>query len=204
MKLPFKAIIFDLGGVILNIDYNKTIDAFKSIGILNFDTLYTQAQQNNVFDDIETGKITPQEFRDYIKSKSTHALSDSDIDQAWNAMLLDLPVKRIELLKNIANQCPIYLFSNTNKIHLDAFRLIIEKQHGDSMLLENLFIQTYYSHDLKMRKPNTEGFEHIIRENNLRPETTLFIDDSIQHIEGAKKVGLQTIWLNQQDITEIF
>lgn len=204
MKLPFKAIIFDLGGVILNIDYNKTIEAFKKLGVLNFDELYTQAQQNNVFDDIETGKITPQAFRDYIKTNSEQTLTNQQIDTAWNAMLLDLPAERIALLRELGKQYPIYLYSNTNKIHLDAFRLIIENQHGNANLLEELFITTYYSHELHMRKPNANGFEHIIEENNLIAEDTLFIDDSIQHIEGAKNVGLQTIWLNQKDITEIF
>jgi putative hydrolase of the HAD superfamily len=204
MKLQFNAIIFDLGGVILNIDYNKTIEAFKNLGILDFNTIYTQAQQNNIFDDIETGNISPQDFRDYIKSKSEIELTNQDIDNAWNSMLSDLPARRIKLLKDLGQKYPIYLYSNTNKIHLDAFRKIIGNQYGNSNLLETLFIKTYYSHELQMRKPNANGFKFILKENNLNAQSTLFIDDSKQHIDGANKIGLQTLWLNEKDITEIF
>ena len=144
MNLQFKAIIFDLGGVILNIDYNKTIKAFKNIGILNFDLLYSQALQNNIFDSIETGKITPKDFREYLKSKSTKAITDQQIDQAWNAMLLDLPLERIKLIRRLRDKYPIYLFSNTNKIQLDAFRQIIKNEHGKSNLLEDLYTKTYF------------------------------------------------------------
>ena len=204
MNSSFKAIIFDLGGVILNIDYEKTISAFKTLGIPNFNDLYTQAQQNHVFDNIETGKITPAEFRTYIKEESHVNLNDDDIDMAWNAMLLDLPLKRIELLKEIAKDYPIYLYSNTNEIHLNSFRKSIGEKYGDEKLLESLFIKTYYSHEINMRKPNADGFLKIVRENNLDIESTLFIDDSEQHIIGANKVGLQTVWLHDKDITEIF
>jgi len=204
MNMKFKAIIFDLGGVILNIDYQKTISAFKKIGILNFAELYTQAQQNNVFDDFETGKITAPQFRQYIKQESKVNLTDLDIDTAWNAMLLDLPIERVNLLKKLAQNFPIYLYSNTNQIHLKAFKAIIKNSYGNANLLEDLFIKTYYSHELGHRKPNPEGFQYIISENNLNPQNTLFIDDSEQHIVGANKVGLQTIWLKDKDITDIF
>ena len=204
MNLRFNAIIFDLGGVILNIDYQKTIKSFKYLGIDNFNNLYTQAKQNRVFDDFEIGKISSADFRDYIRKGSGTNLNDSQIDIAWNAMLLDLPLKRIKLLKELAKAYPIYLYSNTNQIHLNAFRKSIHSQHGDDMLLEKLFIKTYYSHELNMRKPNADGFLKIIHDNNLEIESTLFIDDSEQHIIGAKKIGLQTVWLENKDITEIF
>lgn len=203
MNLHFKAIIFDLGGVILNINYENTINEFKKIGITNFDALYTQAQQNQVFDNFETGKISATEFRDYIRDISNTTLTDTQIDMAWNAMLLDLPLKRIEFLKELAKTYPIYLYSNTNEIHLNAFRQIFKTQYRDDLLLENLFVQTYYSHEIGMRKPNSDGFLKIINDHNLDVESTLFIDDSEQHIEGAKKIGLQTVWLHQKDITEI-
>lgn len=204
MNSSFNAIIFDLGGVILNIDYHKTSEAFKSLGISNFDELYSQAQQNNVFDDLEKGLIKPNEFYDYVRSTSQLDLTNKEIEDAWNAMLLDLPNNRIELIQKLANDYPIYLYSNTNEIHLNAFRQIIGKEHGNPNLLEGLFIKTYYSHEINMRKPNANGFLKIIEDNNLEIATTLFIDDSEQHIIGAKKVGLKTIWLNNKDITELF
>jgi len=204
MNLKFKAIIFDLGGVILNIDYQKTISAFKTIGVSNFDELYTQAKQNNVFDDFEIGKLSENEFRNYIRSVAKVDLTNEQIDFAWNAMLLDLPKSRVGLLKQLGEKYPIYLYSNTNSIHLKAFREIIAKAYENEFLLEDLFIKTYYSHELGMRKPNRSGFEKICDENNLDSQSTLFIDDSEQHVLGANEVGLQTVWLKDKTITDLF
>jgi len=204
MNLKFNAIIFDLGGVILNIDYSKTINAFNKLGVTNFDELYTQAKQNNVFDDFEIGKISDDEFRNYIRTVSKVDLTNSQIDSAWNAMLLDLPVIRVELLKELNKKHQIYLYSNTNSIHLKAFREIIKTEHNNELLLESLFIETYYSHELGMRKPNQNGFKKIVNDHKLEIESTLFIDDSEQHIGGAKKLGLQTVWLKDKTIEELF
>ncbi len=204
MNQNFEAIIFDLGGVILNIDYFKTSDAFKALGITNFDELYSQAVQNDIFDDLETGKLSEHDFRTYIKKQVSLALSDQDIDKAWNAMLLDLPKHRVDLIKQLALKYPVFLYSNTNSIHLKAFRSIIQHEHGNANLLEEIFKTTYYSHELQQRKPNPEGFLHILTENGLTASQTLFIDDSIQHIKGARAIGLQTHHLVNQDISELF
>ena len=204
MNLNFNAIIFDLGGVILNIDYHKTISAFKNIGVSNFDVLYTQAKQNNVFDDFEMGKISEYEFRDYIRKVSNKNLSNEQIDLAWNAMLLDLPISRVRLLNELSKTYPIYLYSNTNAIHLKAFRQIIKTSFDNELLLESLFLKTYYSHELGMRKPNQDGFLKIINVHDLEVASTLFIDDSEQHIKGATAVGLQTVWLKDKTIEELF
>ena len=102
MPLPhhrFKNIIFDLGGVILNIDYHKTIDAFTALGIADFDAMYSQAAQSNLFDDLETGRSTPQQFRDGIRQYLPEGTTDAQIDAAWNALLEDLPAERLRLLE---------------------------------------------------------------------------------------------------------
>jgi putative hydrolase of the HAD superfamily len=204
MNLKFNAIIFDLGGVILNIDYTKTINFFKQLGVANFDELYTQAKQNHIFDQFEKGQITEDEFRDYIKTKANVKLSNQQIDDAWNAMLLDLPEHRIHFLEQLKKKYPIYLYSNTNAIHYKAFQNIIKQQYGTADLLENIFNDTFYSHLIGLRKPHKEGFLYIIEKHNLKPETTLFIDDTEQHINGGKKVGLKTLWLKDKDVTELF
>ena len=204
MKHNFEAIIFDLGGVILNIDYQKTIQACKNLGILNFEALYTQAQQSHLFDKLEVGGITDTVFYNEINKLTAINLSNDDIKTAWNAMLLDLPENRIAFLKDLAKSTPIYLLSNTNSIHFTAFQSIIETSFGKKELLEDIFIQTYYSHQIGKRKPNAGAFELIIEDHKLNPENTLFIDDSLQHIEGAKRVGLQTHHLVAEDITAVF
>ena len=204
MKYNFEAIIFDLGGVILNIDYQKTIDAFTNLGIGNFEELYTQAQQNDLFDSLEVGEISNEHFYDEIKKIAGISLSTQQIQTAWNAMLLDLPVERVVLLREISKTKPIFLLSNTNAIHLEAFQNMIEVSFGKRDLLEQLFIETFYSHQIGARKPNPEAFNCIIEKHKLVPENTLFIDDSAQHISGAKKMGLQTHHLVSEDLTELF
>jgi len=204
MQLNVNAIIFDLGGVILNLDYNLTINAFKKLGQENFEQLYTQSQQDKLFDRFETGEVNAEEFRRYMKSFLPADTNSKTIDEAWNVMLLDLPKHRINLLLELKKQVPIFLFSNTNEIHLNAFRKIIFNQYGKEDLLESVFNKTYYSHIVGHRKPNAEAFYTVINDHHLTPQKTLFIDDSIQHIEGAKKIGLQTIHLTSGDISDLF
>ncbi len=204
MKINFEAIIFDLGGVLLNIDYQKTILSFKKLGIKNFDELYTQAQQSQLFDKLETGSISEDEFYYSISELADRKLAKIDIKNAWNAMLLDLPQQRVSLIRELGRSIPIYLLSNTNSIHLTAFQSIIASAYGKKNLLEDLFVETFYSHRIGVRKPNPEAFSFIIDKHNLTPAKTLFIDDSEQHIIGAKKVGLHTHHLFDHDITTLF
>lgn len=203
MDRSYSAIIFDLGGVVLNLDYNLTINAFKELGKENFDKLYAQSQQDKIFDLFETGAIAADEFRKYMKSFFSHSVNDVEVDTAWNAMLLDLPKHRIDLLRKLKEYYRIYLFSNTNSIHLSCFKKIIKDQYGDPDLLETIFHQTYYSHLIGKRKPNADAFQTILSQHGLKAAETLFIDDSIQHIEGAKELGIQTIHLVGKDISDL-
>ena len=191
---PVKNIIFDLGGIFLNIAYPKTEKAFIDLGVTNFPTLYTQHFASDIFELLETGKITPQEFYAGFRKEAAIDLSDDQIRDAWNAMLLDFPVERIEWLEKIAVKYKIFLFSNTNKIHYDIFKDIYTQNTGRKDFDQN-FIKAYYSHDLGLRKPYPESFKSILDEQGLLAEETLFIDDTISNIEGAKKAGLQTIHL---------
>ncbi|MGB1104382.1 MAG: HAD family hydrolase [Crocinitomicaceae bacterium] len=198
-----KTILFDLGGVLLNLDYQKTIDAFISLGIEDFKQLYAQAAQTALFDDFETGKISSEKFMNGIREISGISLSDNQIQSAWNAMLLDLPKHRVDLLKALSKHYQLLLFSNTNAIHLDAFRKIIEDQYGNRFLLEDLFEGTYYSHLEGVRKPNKEAFLHVLRKKGLQPEDVLFIDDSIQHVEGALAIGVNAHHLVKGEVREL-
>ena len=203
MSQPISAIIFDLGGVILNLDYNLTIKAFQNLGNENFDTLYTQSHQDKIFDLFDTGQISAPEFRNYLRKFLDEHISDQQIDGAWNAMLLDLPPRRIDFIQQLRKKVPVYLFSNTNEIHHAAFRQTIKTQFGDENLLDNLFDQAYYSHQVGKRKPNADAFLKVIDDHKLTIHSTLFIDDSIQHIEGARQLGLQTIHLVSDDICNL-
>lgn len=189
-----KNIIFDLGGVIINIDYQKTIDAFRKLSKANSTIEFNQKAQSALFDDLETGRISNEAFRQKIREHYHIVGSDEAIDDAWNAMLLDIPQERIELLRALHKNHKLFLLSNTNAIHLIAFNKIVQDSHG-MPALDELFDKCYYSHLVDDRKPNPGIFERIVNENNLQKAETLFIDDSIQHIESAEKVGIKTLHL---------
>lgn len=190
----YEAIIFDLGGVIINLDYKKTENAFKKLFGNNFSEAYSKQSQTEVFNKLETGAISEKEFVEAMQKSPCKEVSHQAIIDAWNVMLLDIPKERIELLEKIGKEKRIFLLSNTNEIHKKAFDKIVFEQH-QMKGLEPLFEKAYFSHLVGMRKPNTEIFEFVIRENNLNPQKTLFIDDSPQHIEGAKKAGLNAYHL---------
>jgi putative hydrolase of the HAD superfamily len=192
-KAALKNIIFDFGGVIIHIDPLRTLTAFRNLGIKNFDGQYSTLGQRHLFDELEKGSITPAEFRNRIRSFSELPLTDEQIDHAWNAILVDLPEQHIEFLKTLKDKYRLFLLSNTNAIHESAFTAMIQKKFGEDVL-KKIFERVYLSHHLKMQKPDPEIFMHVLKENNLAAEETLFVDDSAQHIEGAKKVGLQSFY----------
>jgi HAD superfamily hydrolase (TIGR01509 family) len=183
-----KTIIFDLGAVILNINYQNTIDEFTKLGVNNAATFYSKKVQTNLFNQIETGMISSNEFLKALQKETKNA-NINQVEKAWNAMLLDLPEERIQLIEKLKkNNYSIYLLSNTNAIHIDA----IKKQLGKRKWLAfcKLFDKMYLSHELGLRKPDVKIFEYILNEQKLKAEEVFFIDDSPQHIASAKKIGI--------------
>ncbi len=194
MKLnpaDYKNIIFDFGGVIINLDYELTTQAFKRLGIDDFSSLFSKAKQNNLFDDYEKGVISSDKLRSELKKVLPPSTTNEQIDDAWNAMLLDLPNERLELLLKFKDTHQTYLLSNTNEIHINTFHSQLRKMHNEENL-NNYFDKVYFSYKIGMRKPDAEIFEFVLNENNLIAEETLFIDDSIQHIEAANKLNINT------------
>jgi putative hydrolase of the HAD superfamily len=190
-----KNIIFDLGGVILNIDIKRTEDALKELGVDNFYEYMTQFQINSFFREYEMGKIDDAEFIRSIQSLSAKELPEEAAINAWNALLLDFPQERIELLKKLKEKYRLFLLSNTNAIHHRQFQQQLYLQTGS--YLEDLFEKTYYSHTVKLRKPDVAIFQLVINENKLNPAETLFVDDTEENMSGAKAAGLQVLHLQQ-------
>jgi glucose-1-phosphatase len=189
-----KNIIFDLGGIFLEIHYQKTKDAFTNLGIEDFDALFTQHHANHLFEDLETGKISEPEFYERFRQDGKVNFTDAEIKAAWNAMLGNFPLERLEWLKGIKDKYNIFLFSNTNQIHYDAFMAIYEANTGKADFNDH-FIKAYYSQYLGLRKPYADSFLAILEEQNLLAEETLFIDDTIKNIEAADALGIKTIHL---------
>ena len=191
-----KAIIFDFGGVIFNIDFNKTCIAFNDLGIKDFAGMYSLKAANPLFQNLEKGRFKGEEFYREFRKFSATDLADEQIDVALNALLLSYRKEALQTLKAIKHKYKLYLLSNTNSIHLKAFRKIYNEQIGEGSLEEH-FDKVYYSHETGYRKPAKEAYEIVLKENDLTPAETLFIDDSIANIEGAKALGLKTILLQE-------
>lgn len=201
----YKNIIFDLGGVILNIDYDLTAKAFEQLGLPNFQHLFSKASQEMTFDLYEKGLISSDDFRDALNNSLKTPVRTETIDAAWNAMLLDLPSSRLELLKKMKGSHRTFLLSNTNEIHIHWFFNSL-KHHFGIRDLSDYFEKVYLSYEIGLRKPDAAIFRHVLNENQLKPSETLFIDDSPQHIESAKKLGIHTYWLDvkTEDIITLF
>lgn len=191
-----KNIILDLGGVIINLDYGATRSAFIGLGMSDFDNVYSQAQQSGFFDAFDKGAISPDEFRNEIRKHIPHTVTNEEIDHAWNAMLLDVPAGKIELLSKLKEKYNTFLLSNTNVIHVQSFSAELQRVHGTPDFTP-YFKKWYYSCSIGMRKPDAEIFHFVLNENSLTAEETLFIDDSIQHIHGAEKIGIRTAFLEK-------
>lgn len=190
-------IILDLGGVVLDIDYDRTEDAFIKLGFKNFGAIYAQRKQELIFDLFETGRITAADFRDVMRNYAEINFTDHEIDSAWNAMIIRIPEERVTFLKKLKPHYRLILLSNTNEIHEKEFLQNITSSFGKNILPE-VFEKIYYSHQMGIRKPDPQIFKLILKENAMAAEESLFIDDSSQHIEGAAQAGLQSILLDNK------
>ena len=196
-------IIFDLGGVLLNIDPKKTIEAFGKLGMEQLVGDKGLSYDHEIFYLMEQGKITSDEFRQGVLELLPTQVPFQEIDDAWTAMLLDFPTIRVKLLKNLRKDFKIYLFSNTNAIHVEKFHSIFRNQHRFEV--STLFDKDFYSNEIGYRKPMPEAYKEIIRLSGINPAESLFIDDSLLNVESAIASGLKGFWLEPgQKVEEIF
>ena len=178
----------------MNIDFKLTEQAFADLGIEGFAAMSSQHQTNPLFEQLETGKISAEKLCIAFRKATNSTLTDEQIKAAFNALLLDFPPERLEWLEQISKKYKVYLFSNTNIIHYEAFMKIFVTSSGQPDL-NKYFIKAYYSHEMGLRKPCVESYLKILEEQQLVAAETLFIDDTAKNIEGALKAGLQTIHL---------
>jgi len=190
-----KNIIFDLGGVIINLENKRTEDAFVAMGVKNFREYFGHGHAASFFREYETGEISDDAFVQSLKKLAGLTVPDEKVIQGWNALLLDFPPERIHLLKELRKHYRLFLFSNTNALHLEALQKTYHLTFGPEEGLDDLFERAYYSHLLRLRKPDVASYQHIIKENNLAPGETLFVDDALINVEGAEKAGLKGLHL---------
>jgi putative hydrolase of the HAD superfamily len=187
----FKNIIFDLGGVLLDLDFMAPINAFQQLGATGSFTEFRKTLKDPVFRMMETGEISPEEFRNQIRLKLGYPpVTDEQIDQAWCSILGSVPGEKVNFLKQMQGMYPLFLYSNTNQIHIDYFLQRFYDEH--QFRFEVFFEQLFYSHVIHDRKPQLSGYEKVIALSGVNPEETLFVDDFEENVEAARRAGFLT------------
>ncbi len=199
-----KNIIFDLGRVLLNLDFEASINAFKELGLQTNVLDNKQAYSDPVFYEFEVGKISPKEFCNRVRVVLNNPdVSDLQIENAWSAMILDMPEHRLKKVQELSKNYNVYLFSNTNQIHIERMHQAFKAEYGFDF--PSLFVKDYYSHEIHERKPDLISYQKVIELSGVNPIETIFIDDLEKNIIGAQQAGLITFWLKDgMEMTEIF
>lgn len=204
LKAGIKNIIFDLGGVILNLSVERTHQAFADLSGLTLPEIKSRVHHGPFFHDYERGLITDLEFRNLLRETLQVKASDQELDKAWNAMLLDIPQERFALLEQLKETYRVFLLSNTNEIHRQCFNSIVQQTSGKPNI-DHYFHQAYFSHVLNLSKPDVAIYQHVLNDQNLLPSETVFLDDNQDNLAGAAKAGLHTFYVQQPNqIFEFF
>lgn len=194
-----KNLIFDLGGVILDLSVDTTLKSFAALSGLDENTVKKRFVTSSGFEEYEKGAIDDDAFRNFVREVYAVNATDEQLDTCWNAMLLGFPIAKLTLLETLKKSFNVFLLSNTNNIHLQHINNVLLKSIQCESL-DGYFHKAYYSHRMKKRKPDADIFQQVLEENNLKPEQTLFLDDNLPNVEGAAKLGIQTLHVTNPDI----
>ncbi len=202
--MTIKNIVFDFGGVLLDLDPKMTFAALSKL-MTGDETLTTELYVKNkaLFDNYETGSIIMENFLWNLQNMCKTVPDITDLLEAWNAMLLGWNAEKLSMLSGLKSKYNTYLLSNTNEIHINWVRRDLKRNHQLVDFEKLFFNKVYYSHLLGMRKPSREIFEYIINDSGIIPEETLFIDDNIDNIEAGKNIGLHAYLLESNAMIDI-
>lgn len=193
----YKNLIFDIGDVLIDIDYKATVAEFQKLAVVDFGTIVSYSKQNPIFDQFETGKISAREFSGELKQFLHPGTTDEQILAAWNAILIDYPAYKIELLKELKTRYKIFALSNINEIHVNTINQEVKRRFGiDSF--SSLFHYACYSNEVGYRKPDKEIYKLVLDRENLIPGETFFVDDKAENVEAAKQLGIQAVQLTDR------
>lgn len=199
-----KNIIFDLGNVLLNLDINASVKEFREMGLSRDAVNSEHTYSDPVFYAFEIGAVTTEEFRNQVRQVINNPLAtDQQIEDAWYAMIKDIPANRVKVVQELEKKYNIYLFSNTNEIHINRLHADFKAQHGIDF--PSLFVKDFYSYKIGDRKPELTSYKKVIEQSGVNPAETLFVDDLEPNILSAQKVGLKTFWLKKgMEMADLF
>jgi len=194
-----KNIIFDLGGVIIDLDLPAAYKAFAALSELSVDDVVEKTSGLMLFTDYEQGLVSSDDFRQQISNLLGINAPEAEIDRAWCAMLGEISVDRLQLLIDLKKKYRIFALSNTNHIHAEKFDAIAQRSNGNDGLFAEYFHKVYYSHLMRQRKPDVGIYRTVLDDQELEPGETLFIDDNLENIRGASSLGILTFHLQQPE-----
>lgn len=197
-------LILDFGGVIYQINHLKQIETFATLGVKDFGELYSQAVQSPLFADFECGKITPEKMMETIsRLLDVKDAGREKIIDAWNSILVGFDDDAVKLIGKLKTRYRLFLLSNTNQVHYNVFIGEFSEKYSADFNMQ--FEKTYWSFKIGLRKPDEQIYRLVMRDNQLDPENTLFIDDSQQNVTGAEKSGMPAVLLSKgQRLADIF
>ena len=203
MDKKIKNIVFDLGGVLVDLDFKAAINGLQKAGFANVKEQLQAFDREGIFQKFELGEMSADEFRTAIRENSTVSLTDEEVDGLWNAMLLEVPREKLELILHLRGKYMVYLLSNTNSIHWDYVCKNAFNYRG--FRVNDYFEETFLSYEMHLAKPDKAIFEKVLEEANLLPEETLFIDDSEANCKAASELGIHTHHYHiGEDLKELF
>jgi putative hydrolase of the HAD superfamily len=195
---PFKNLIFDLGEVIIDIDYRQTITAFQKLAVVDFSTVVSYSAQNPVFDWYEKGQVTTGFFFDELRKYLRPGTTDKEIESAWNAIFQDFSPQKIELLKQLKTRYNTFALSNINEIHLASIDKAAQTKFGGAAF-SNFFQAAYYSNKIGLRKPEPEIYALLLEKEGLKAGETFFVDDKKENVEAARTLGIHAYQLTNRN-----
>ena len=198
-----KNIVFDFGGVLINLDKQLCVNEFVKLGVKNIDSMIGNYAQTGLFLQLERGEVSPMEFRDEIRKIIGKPVSDEEIDKAWGAFLLDIPAYKLDLLAELRTKYRVLMLSNTNVIHFEQVKQSQFEAGGRS--IDDFFEKCYLSYEIGLTKPYADVFEYMLNDAKILPQETLFIDDGQANIEMARSMGFAVYLAKpQEDFRHLF
>lgn len=195
---PYKTLIFDIGDVIVDIDYTLPVNAFQLLSPYNFSEIVSYSRQHRIFDQFEKGLLTANDFRKELKQFLYPNVTDDQINAAWNSILIGYPAEKLELLGLLKHDYRVLALSNINEIHIHELNRVAAEKFN-TPLFADFFHKAYYSNETGVRKPEKEIYTLVLEQENLVPHETFFVDDKAENVAAAKEVGIHAYQLTNRN-----
>ncbi|MBQ9410289.1 MAG: HAD family phosphatase [Bacteroidales bacterium] len=190
-----KAIVFDIGGVLIGLNMDRCIAAFRDgLGFERITQLLDPYHQKGIYGELEGGRLSEQHFKDLVIAESRPGITPEDVDNAMGQLLEQkIDPRTVRAVNEVKGKYPLYLLSNNNPISMRHCRRVLRDNGLDP---ESTFRDQFISSDLKLMKPAPEFYNYAIQKIGLPPQEILFIDDNKANVDGARAVGMDARLFN--------